>query len=148
MKYIAINKSNIDLLYKLNKKLAAYERQSSLFVAKKEDYKRAFICKNPVVFGVLIYKKDKVVGFIIYSYKFATYLASKVIYIEDIYFKKRFQTDDNIKKAILHMIKIAKRKSYARVEIRVLNEYGVDKRTLKGLKFQKIKKWDVYRHEV
>ena len=85
MRYQIVNNSNINILYKLNKQLARDENQLSLFSAKKKEYKNAFISKKAIVFGILIYKKNKAIGFMIYINKFATYLASRVLFIEDIY---------------------------------------------------------------
>jgi len=147
MKYQTVNNSNINILYKLNKQLAIDENQSSLFIAKKKDYKKAFICKNPIVFGILVYKKNKPIGFIIYINKFATYLASKVLFIEDIYLKNKYQTKKNINELLQYMINKSKIEKYSRIELRVLKKYSLDKNILKRNIFKKITKWDTYRFE-
>lgn len=147
MKFQTVNNSNINILYKLNKQLAINENQSSLFIAKKKDYKKAFICKNPIVFGILVYKKNKPIGFIIYINKFATYLASKVLFMEDIYLKNKCQTKKNINELLQYMIDKSKIEKYSRIELRVLKVYSVDKNLLKKNKFKKITKWDTYRFE-
>ena len=147
MKFQTVDNSNINILYKLNKQLAIDEKQSSLFTAKKKDYKKAFICKNPIVFGILIYIKNKPIGFIIYINKFATYLASKVLFIEDIYLKNKYQTKKNINKLLQYMINKSNIEKYSRLEMRVLYNYNLDKTIIKQNGFKKIQKWDTYRFE-
>ncbi len=147
MKYKTVNSSNIDILYKLNKQLAIDENQSSLFIAKKKDYKKAFICKNPIVFGILVYKNAKPIGFVTYIKKFATYLASKVLFMEDIYLNKKYKSKKNINKILQYMIDKSKNEKYLRLEMRVLRKYSIDKNLLKKNKFTKITKWDTYRFE-
>lgn len=147
MRFQTVNSSNIKKLYKLNKQLATRENQSSLFIAKKKSYKNAFTCKNPIVFGILVYKKNKPIGFIIFINKFATYLASKVLFIEDIYLKNKYQTKKNINELLQYMIKKSTIENYSRLEMRVLNNYSLDKNILKKNKFTKIIKWDTYRFE-
>lgn len=147
MKYQTVNDSNINILYKLNKQLAIDENQSFLFTGKKKDYVQAFICKNPIVFGILIYKENKPIGFIIYINKFATYLASKVLFIEDIYLKNKYQTKKKINELLQYMINKANIEKYSRLEMRVLNKYNLNKSIIKQNGFNKIKKWDTYRFE-
>lgn len=142
-----MNNSNIDILYKLNKQLATDENQSSLFIAKKKDYKKAFICKNPIVFGILIYKNAKPIGFIIYINKFATYLASKVLFIEDIFLNKKYKSKKNINKILQYMIDKSKNEKYLRLEMRVLKNYNLNKTIIKANGFKKVRKWDTYRFE-
>lgn len=147
MKYQIVDSSNIEILYKLNKQLAIDENQEALFTAKKKNYVKAFVSKNPIVFGILIYKKDKPIGFIIYVNKFATYLASKVLFIEDIYLKNKYQTKKNMNKLLQYMIDKSKTEQYSRLELRVLKNYSFDKNIIKQNGFSKIKKWDTYRFE-
>jgi len=147
MRYQIVNNSNINILYKLNKQLARDENQLSLFSAKKKEYKNAFISKKAIVFGILIYKKNKAIGFMIYINKFATYLASRVLFIEDIYLKDKYQTKKNINKLLQHMIKKSNIEKYSRLEMRVLKNYSLNKTIIKKNGFKKIKKWDTYRFE-
>jgi hypothetical protein len=147
MKYQIVDNSNIDILYKLNKQLAIDENQASLFVAKKKNYKKSFISKKPIAYGILVYKNDTPIGFIIFVNKFATYLASKVLFIEDIYLINKYCTKKNMNKLLKYIIKKSKVEHYARVELRVLRNYSFDKTIIKKNRFKKIKKWDTYRYE-
>ena len=147
MKFEIVDNSNINILYKLNKQLAIDEQQSFLFIAKKKEYKKAFTCKKPIVFGILVYKNNRPIGFMIYINKFATYLASKVLFIEDIYLKNKYQTKKNINKLFQYMINKSQIEKYSRIELRVLKNYSLDKNILKENKFKKIIKWDTYRLE-
>ena len=145
MKFNIVNKLNITILYKLNKELSIAENQSSLFSAKIKDYKKAFITPSPIVFEILIYKKNKPIGFIIYIKKFATYLASNVLYIEDIFLKEKYQTKKNINKVLEYIINKSCVENYTRVELRVLNNYSLNKNIIKLNGFNRIKKWSIYR---
>lgn len=145
MEFQKTDKNNIKKLYKLNKQLAIDEGQKELFTASKRKYKKAFLSKKPIVSGVIIYKDNKDIGFVIFTYKFATYLAKKVLYIEDIYLKPKYQNKKHINKVFNYIIKKANKKHYCRVELRVLKSYSIDRKILKQNRFFKIKKWDVYR---
>jgi hypothetical protein len=118
-----------------------------LIIIKKKNYKKAFISKKPIAYGILVYKYNKPIGFIIFINKFATYLASKVLFIEDIYLKNKYQTSKNMDKLLQYMINKSKTEQYSRVELRVLKNYSFDKSIIKQNGFRKIKKWDTYRFE-
>jgi len=143
LKFKKVTSKNIDILYKLNKQLAIDENQKYLFTADKKEYKKAFLSNFPIVFGILIYKKNKPIGFIIYIKKFATYLAKEVLFIEDIYLPPKHQSKKNIKK----IFKFINNLNYIRIELRVLKNYNLNKKLLKKLGFKKIKKWNTYRKE-
>jgi hypothetical protein len=97
MNYIEVTNTNIDDLFKLNRELAIAEEQEDLFVVKIDAYKSGFLNKNPVVYGVLIYKNNDLIGFGIYLYKFATYIGKKILHIEDVYLKENHKSSENIK---------------------------------------------------
>jgi len=147
MQFHNVTQSNIDILYALNKQLAIDENQANLFVGQKEDYKQAFLDTNPMAFGLLAYEGDEPIGFVICSKKFATYLASKVLWIEDIYLKSAHKTKQNMAELLQYMIKRSKTERYARLEMRVLDAYSFDMATLKQKGFHKITKWSTYRFE-
>lgn len=146
MKFKKVNKQNINTLYKLNKHLAIKEGQKELFSASKKEYKKAFLSKNPLADAVVAYKNNKPIGFIIYNYKLATYLAKKVLYIEDIFLDDKNYTKKNIQKLFKYIDKKSKKNCCCRVEIRILKNYSMDMDILKKQKFLKIEKWDIYRY--
>ena len=147
MQFHNVTQSNIDILYALNKQLAVDENQVNLFVAKREDYRQAFLDTNPVAFGLLVYKENEPIGFVVCSKKFATYLASKVLWVEDIYLKGAHKTKQNMAELLQYMIKRSKTERYARLEMRVLDAYSFDAAILEQNVFHKISKWSTYRFE-
>ncbi len=148
MDFIKVDKSNIDILYNLNRELAFNEGQSSLFSADKREYIDAFCGKNPMVYAFLVYNSHKLVGFCIYFEKFATYLASKVLFIEDLYLRKsNYLSKDDILDVLSYIQTISKSRNCKRVEMRVLKRYSIDTKLLEKSGFKKIDKWDVYRYE-
>ena len=147
MQFHNVTQSNIDFLYALNKQLTVDENQADLFVAKKEDYKQAFLDTNPIAFGLLVYEENEPIGFVVCSKKFATYLASKVLWIEDIYLQDQHRTRQNMAELLQYMIKRSKTEQHARLEMRVLDAYSFDAAILEQNGFHKISKWSTYRFE-
>ncbi len=106
MEFVEVNRKNVEILYALNKELAHCEAQAALFSADKRKYIEAFCSDNPMVYAFLIYKRKQMVGFCIYYEKFATYLASKTLFIEDIYLRKNYTSDDDVLKLFSHIKRI------------------------------------------
>lgn len=145
MKFIHVTNENIEDLYRLNKQLAIEEGQESLFTARVEDYAQGFLGIPPIAHGTLCLHDDRIVGFSICHYTFATYLGFKTFYIEDIYLHKDFRTDENKSTFLHHLSEEAWINNCARVEMRVLHECNWGIEFIKELGFEKIEKWTVYR---
>lgn len=145
MQFIKVTSDNIQELYKINRQLAIEEGQENLFTASLEEYSKGFLGSNPVAHGTLCLEDEEIIGFVICNYKFATYLGSKVLYIEDIYLKKDFSTDENKTKFLTHLSEKAFQDGCARVEMRVLHNFNWGIKLLQKLGFEKIEKWSVYR---
>lgn len=145
MKLASVNKENIDDLYDLNAKLAESENQRHLFTADRQSYSDAFLATTPACFGALAYQGDQPVGFYIYNFKFASYIASRVLYIEDLYLIDGYDTEENKKLLLQHAVRRSQSESCCRVEMRVLREFNVGYGLIKSVGFSEIQKWDVYR---
>jgi len=148
MKFVTVDETNIKMLYEMNRQLAIDEGQEKLFTAGYVEYKEQFVGNSPIAFGLLIYLDEKPVGFVIYFYKLATYLGSKVIYIEDIYLNRNHCTEENISEIFTEMKALAVAKKACRVEVRVLKNYSFDQKSISGAGYEKVEKWDVYRLEI
>lgn len=145
MQYIPVTDNNIEILYKANRQLAVVENQADLFTANLNDYSKGFIGPNPVAFGTLAYQDDKLIGFSICNYKFATYIGHPVLYIEDIYLENEHCTDENKREFINFLIKQGAERGCFRIEMRVLRNVNWGTRLLNNLGFENIEKWSVYR---
>jgi hypothetical protein len=145
MKFIKVTSENIDTLYDLNRQLATAEGQKDLFTAAFEEYSKGFLADRPIAYGTLCYQDNIAIGFAICNYKFATYLGSNVLYIEDIYLKETYNTNDNKKELLHYLIELASAENCARVEMRVLNNCNLGTELINELGFEKIEKWSVYR---
>lgn len=145
MNFIFVTEKNIDILFKMNRQLAHEEGQVDLFTASLEDYSSGFIGKNPAAVGILSLEAEVHVGFCVINYKFATYLGKKVMYIEDLYLKPEYKTEERKKEFLNFLINNGQKSDCARIEMRVMNnfDWGVD--LIKNLGFNKIDKWSVYR---
>lgn len=147
IEFIKVEESNIDTLYELNFQLAEDEKQKSLFTVSRNSYASAFLGDNPIVFGFLTFVSNKPVGFYIFCFKFATYIGSKVLYVEDLYLKDEYRTKKNSTTIIKHSIEQATHEKCCRVEMRVLKSFNVGYGLIKEIGFNQIKKWDVFRYE-
>ncbi len=147
MEFIKVKESNIDILYDLNIQLAEDEKQKSLFTASRSSYSSAFLGDYPILFGLLVLVSNEPVGFYIYCFKFATYIGSRVLYIEDLYLKEEFRTIENNTLILRHTIKQATHEKCCRVEMRVLKSFNIGYSNINEIGFHQIKKWDVFRYE-
>jgi len=139
--------SNIDILYELNFELASDENQKNLFTASLDAYSGAFLCEKPILYGYLLYSHDMAIGFYIYSYKFASYIGSKVIYIEDIHLTEKYKNTGNKLKLLKHALDLSLKESCCRVELRMLKSFNIGYEIVESLGFKPVKKWEVYRFE-
>lgn len=147
MRFEKINKNNIEELYNINKCLAIEEGQKDLFKASLNNYTKGFIDSSPIVHGIICYQDNEIIGFCIFYYKFATYLGNKVLFIEDIYLKITFRSEENKMELLKYMIKKAFKDDCERIEMRVLNNFNFGIELIKEQGFKKITKWATYRLE-
>lgn len=147
MEFFKIEKSNIDILYDLNLQLAIDENQKDLFTASRKCYADSFLSSVPISFGFLSYIGNKAVGFYIYCFKFASYLGSRVLYIEDLYLTKQYRSPENKEALIKHAIKQSRNDNCCRVEMRVLKTFNFGYNIINDCGFNQIMKWDVYRFD-
>lgn len=145
MELANVDNENIDDLFDLNAKLAESENQRYLFAANRQSYADAFLATTPVCFGFLAYQDNQPIGFYIYSFKFASYIASRVLYIEDLYLIDGFDTEENKKLLLTHAVSISQSEKCCRVEMRVLKAFNPGYGLIKSVGFNEITKWDVYR---
>jgi hypothetical protein len=145
MKFIHVTKDTIHDLYKINKQLAIEEGQKDLFTARLEEYAHGFLASHPIAYGTLCLHDERIVGFSVCHYTFATYLGGKALYIEDIYLEKVYRTDENKKAFLQHLSEEAFLNNCVRVEIRVLHACNWGVELIKEFGFEKIEKWSVYR---
>ncbi|MDQ7733549.1 hypothetical protein QT231_12635 [Halomonas sp. SpR1] len=145
MELASVDNENIDDLFDLNAKLAESENQRYLFTADRQSYADVFLATTPACFGFLVYQDNQPIGFYIYNFKFASYIASRVLYIEDLYLIDGFATEENKKLLLQHAVSISQSENCCRVEMRVLKEINFGYGLIKSFGFSEIKKWDVYR---
>ena len=147
MKLRKVSKSNISTLYELNFELASEEGQRDLFTVSKEVYAEAFLSKNPILSGYILFNGSDAIGFYIYSFKFASYIGSKVIYIEDIHLISNYRNLTNKLLLLKHAIDISSNENCCRVELRMLKSFNIGYEVVKSLGFEPVNKWEVYRLE-
>ncbi len=149
VKFRKVNSENIRELYDINLELAKCEGQELLFTAKYDDYKSAFISNNSNVYGVLCYgANDELAGFYLYTFKFASYIGSRVLYVEDLYLKEEYSSAEHKMSLIKYIVTFSRDIGCRRTEMRVLHNFNIGTDLLIENDFQKISKWDVYRVEL
>ncbi|MDR5874613.1 GNAT family N-acetyltransferase [Vreelandella gomseomensis] len=145
MEIARVNNENINDLYDLNIKLAESESQKHLFTADRQSYADAFLAPTPACFALLAYQGNQPIGFYIYNFKFASYVGSRVLYIEDLYFIDGFDGDENKSILLQHALKVSRSENCCRTEMRVLKEFNIGYDLISSFGFSEIKKWSVYR---
>ena len=145
MEFQTVDKTNIDILFCLNRQLAEDENQSNLFIANRATYYNSFLSNGPIAFACLALSDKEAIGFYLYFYKFASYSGSRVLYIEDMFLGAKHQTIENKTRLIEHAIETSKKENCSRVEMRVLNTFSFGTQLIEDSGFVKINKWAVYR---
>ena len=100
------------------------------------------------MFWILAYQGSQPVGFYIYNFKFASYVGSRVLYIEDMYLIDGFDDDDSKRILLQHAVNESQFERCCRAEMRVLKEVNFGYGLIKSFGFSEIKKWNVYRLDI
>lgn len=145
MELRSLTEKNINALYDLNAQLSESENQRHLFTAAREDYAEAFLSSHPSCYGLLAYQDSQAVGFYIYYFEFASYIASRVLHIEDIFLIDGFDTDDFKNTLLEHAVNKSQAEGCCRVEMRVLKEFSFSVGLIENIGFREVTKWSTHR---
>ncbi|WP_417429295.1 GNAT family N-acetyltransferase [Halpernia sp.] len=136
--------NDAELIFKLIKKLAVYEKMENEVVTSIEELKEN-IFKNKFAEVVIGEENGKAVGFALYFFNFSTFVGKPGLYLEDLFVEDNCRGKGFGKKLLLHLVKIAKEKNCGRMEWSVLNwnQPAID--FYESLGAKGMNEWTVYR---
>ena len=110
-----------ELILTLLLELAEYEKLTQAFHLTKDIIARDFFGPSPAAFCDLAYEDGKPVGLATWYWVYATFAASRGIYLEDLYVRPDFRGAGYGKALLAHLAKEAIARGAVRVEWSVLN---------------------------
>ena len=109
------------LIFTLLTELAEYEKLTHAFHLTKEIITRDFFGPAPAAFCDLAYRADKPVGLATWYWIYATFAASRGIFLEDLYVRAEHRGSGYGKALLAHLAKEALATGAIRIEWSVLN---------------------------
>jgi len=110
-----------ELILALLLELAEYEKLTQAFHLTKDIIARDFFGPSPAAFCDLAYEDGEPVGLATWYWVYATFAASRGIYLEDLYVRPDFRGAGYGKALLAHLAKEALARGAVRVEWSVLN---------------------------
>lgn len=127
------------------KEIAEYEKLADQVIAKEEDVKNLFFCKNPKVFCIIASLDNVPVGFAVYFYNFSTFLCKHGLYLEDLFILTDHRGEGIGKALMLYLTKIALQNHCGRMEWSVLNWNTPAIEFYKSLQANPMDEWTIFR---
>ncbi len=109
------------LLLRFVKELAEYEKAGLEVVATEESLRLSLFCNPPVARALVCSEGTQAVGFALYFYNYSTWLASKGLFLEDLYVSPEHRGKGAGMALFQHLARIAKEEECARFEWNVLD---------------------------
>jgi GNAT superfamily N-acetyltransferase len=125
--------------------LACYERAPDQVAATVSDLTRALFSEAPTAECVLAERSGEALGFALFFTNFSTWTGRPGLYLEDLFVSESARGQGIGKALLLHLVAIARRRNYGRMEWSVLdwNQPAID--FYRSLGARPMNDWTVYR---
>lgn len=140
-----VSENDVALLLTLIKELATYERLADQVVATEHVLRESLFGTPPTAEALIAYLGEEPVAYAIWFYNFSSFTGRPGLYIEDIYVRPQARGSGVGKALLLHLARLAKRRSCARMEWAVLdwNESAIS--FYRGLGARPMDEWTIFR---
>lgn len=137
--------NDAELLLKLIKELAAYEKLEDRVVATIDDVKNTLFIKNPTVHSLIAEEAGEAIGFVIYHTSYSTFLCRICLHIEDLYIHENKRGNGYGEALVKAVCKIAYDNGYGRIDWVVLdwNRPAID--FYKHIGAEELSEWKMFR---
>ncbi|MGH6608922.1 MAG: GNAT family N-acetyltransferase [Burkholderiaceae bacterium] len=124
----AARRTDIDVLHRLIRGLAEYERLEHQVVGTVDDLKRELFADQPIIEAVIAWEDERAVGFALYFHNYSTFLARRGLYLEDLFVVPEARGRGVGKALIRHCAQLAVARGCGRFEWAVLdwNQPAID----------------------
>lgn len=127
------------------KAIAEYEKLSHLVQATEESIYKNLFTEPAAAHCIIAYENEVAVGFALYFNNYSTFVSRPGIYLEDLFVDPEHRGKGYGKALLLHLVKLAKKNNYGRVEWSVLNWNKPAIDFYKSLGAEPMQEWTVYR---
>ena len=141
----AAHPSDVGLILEFVRELAAYERLSHLVTATEPVLTEALFGPRPGAEVLLAFQHDAPAGFAVFFHNFSTFLASRGLWLEDIYVKPQFRGKGYGRALLLHVARIAHERGCARFEWAALDWNTPAVEFYKALGAKALDDWTIFR---
>ena len=141
----AARPSDVGLILEFVRELAAYERLSRLVTATEPVLTEALFGPRPGAEVLLAFQHDAPAGFAVFFHNFSTFLASRGLWLEDIYVKPQFRGKGYGRALLLHVARIAQERGCARFEWAALDWNTPAVEFYKALGAKALDDWTIFR---
>ncbi|UCG31766.1 MAG: GNAT family N-acetyltransferase [Phycisphaerales bacterium] len=140
-----VSESDVPLLLTLIKELAKYERLADKVEATEVVLRESLLGAQPAAEALIAYLGAEPVGYAIWFYNFSSFTGRPGLYIEDVYVRRHARSRGVGKALLLHLVRLAKERSCARMEWAVLdwNEPAIS--FYRGLGARPMDEWTIFR---
>lgn len=101
--------------------LAEYERLAHAVVGSVDDLRRELFAELPVIEAVLVWERNRAVGFALWFHTYSTFLARRGLWLEDLFVIPEARGKGYGKALLKHCAKLAVERGCGRFEWSVLN---------------------------
>jgi GNAT superfamily N-acetyltransferase len=137
--------ADVDVIAKLIRGLAEYEKLSQACVLQESDLHRHLFGERKYAEVLLAEDEGKVVGFALFFHNYSTFRAKPGIYLEDLFVEPAARGKGHGKALLRELARLAINRDCARVEWSVLNWNTPSIEFYKSLGADPMNEWTVYR---
>ncbi len=137
--------ADVDVIAKLIRDLAEYERLTHACVLQESDLHRHLFGERKYAEVLLAEENGAVVGFALFFHNYSTFRAKPGIYLEDLFVEPAHRGNGHGKALLRALARLAVERNCSRVEWSVLNWNEPSIAFYKSLGAQPMDEWTVYR---
>lgn len=145
---VNIRKASIEdsqLILKLIRELAAYEKLEDRVTATIEDIKKTLFKDNPQAAVLILEENGQAVGFVVYHTSYSTFLCKYCLHIEDLYVQEEHRGKGYGEALVKAVCNIAYEKDCGRVDWVVLDWNQPAIEFYKHIGAEELSEWKVFR---
>ena len=121
VRIVAAGERDVPTILEMIKGLAEYERLSDQVIATEDRLRASLFGSQPAAEVVLAYSGDEPVGFALFFHNYSTFLASRGLYLEDLFVRPAWRSRGVGAALLRHLASVAVARGCGRMEWAVLD---------------------------
>ncbi|NQZ80896.1 MAG: GNAT family N-acetyltransferase [Colwellia sp.] len=115
-KILPAKKENSALILQFIKELAVVEEFPFEVSVTRKDLENNLFSDTPEAQAIICYQDNRPCGFAVFYFTFSTTTGKRGLHLDDLYIQPEYQGQGQGKKVLIHLAKLARKKSCARFE--------------------------------